>query len=257
MVRRSSSGQSSRKTMWEASSSALSSCRESQSRRPDRLLVHKWSKMSRLAAVLDEMIGVNATGPETNASAMWNKEMVFSPKVILYTNAATLPHREIVASLARSGLVVEIVDESQMFNTVFISFGGTDEVAATAVNGYLKARGIQTWFFPDDAPPGIRLHRMMHDEINKHDRVLLICSKGVSVSLRSIRRESRRVLVRGRRKSGGEMLIPITLDEHVYADWAPARPGSGRPGSLPCHRKGRPFPPSPAAHNQYCNWTSS
>jgi hypothetical protein len=63
----------------------------------------------------------------------------------------------------------------------------------------------------------------MHDEINKHDRVLLICSKA-ALSRPGVLNEIERVLEREAREGGREILIPIALDDYVKSEWAPGRP---------------------------------
>jgi hypothetical protein len=71
--------------------------------------------------------------------------------------------------------------------------------------------------------PGQKLHRVMHEQINNHDRVLLVCSEH-SLSRLGVLNEIERVLEREAREGGKEILIPITLDDHVYQDWAQDRP---------------------------------
>jgi hypothetical protein len=87
----------------------------------------------------------------------------------------------------------------------------------------LKSRGIKTWFFPDDALPGQKLHRVMHDGLNRHERVLLICSER-SLQRPGVLNELERVFEREAREGGSDILIPVTLDDFVFGDWAPARP---------------------------------
>jgi hypothetical protein len=152
-----------------------------------------------------------------------NSQMVFSTKIILYTNAVHVPYENVMAAFGSANLLVEIVNESEMYRTLFISYGGTDEGAASEINSYLKVKGVKTWFFPDDALPGQKLHRVMHDEIDKHERALLICSEK-ALSRHGVLNEIERVLEREAREGGSEVLIPITLDDFVYGDWAPARP---------------------------------
>ena len=110
--------------------------------------------------------------------------------------------------------------------SVFISYGTPNLKFATRLNNALLANNVRTWFFPNDAEPGKPLHRTMRDGVNKHDRVILICSKpsltrnGVLVEIEeSLRRES---------KQAGEMiLIPITLDNFLYGkEWQPPDPGT-------------------------------
>lgn len=61
---------------------------------------------------------------------------------------------------------------------------------------------------------------MMHDHINNHDRVLLLCSKA-ALSRLGVLNEIERVLEREAKEGGNEILIPVTIDDYVYGDWAP------------------------------------
>ena len=62
----------------------------------------------------------------------------------------------------------------------------------------------------------------MHEEINRHDRVLLICSEA-SLTRPGVLNEIEKVLEREAKEGGTEILMPVTLDDYVYADWAPER----------------------------------
>lgn len=162
----------------------------------------------------------NAMAPRGHA--INTMQMTFAPKVILYTDTVHVPYQSIFNVFEHARILVEIISEGELFNSLFVSFGGTDIHAATTINSYLKTKGVTTWFFPEDALPGQKLHRMMHDGVNKHDRVLLICSKE-SLTRHGVLNEIERVLEREAKEGGSEILIPITLDNFVYEDWAPAR----------------------------------
>lgn|SRR3990167_2486271 len=149
-------------------------------------------------------------------------KMTFAPKIIIYTNKIHIPIQVILDTFSSQNLLVEIINEGEMYNTLFIAFGGTDEQSASKINEYLKIYGIKTWFFCDDALPGEKLHRMMHDGVNKHDRVLCICSEQ-SLKRPGLLNELERVLEREAKEGGSNILIPITLDDYVYSDWAPDR----------------------------------
>ncbi|MCG9728849.1 toll/interleukin-1 receptor domain-containing protein [Shewanella sp. Isolate13] len=149
-------------------------------------------------------------------------QMVFAPRVVLYTNKLCIPRETVIQAFNSVKTLIDIVDESEMHKTLFISYGGPDEPAVTEINKKIKSKGIKTWFFPDDANPGDKLHRMMHDGVNNHDRVLLVCSKE-SLTRPGVLNEIERVLEREAKEGGTEILIPITLDDFVYGDWAPSR----------------------------------
>ena len=159
----------------------------------------------------------NPTGHEIDTN-----QMSFASRVILYTNKLCVPTQYIIDAFGYVGLLIDIIDESMMHKTLFISYGGPDESIVGEINNMIKAKGVKTWFFPDDAQPGAKLHRTMHDGVNSHDHVLLVCSKN-SLSRPGVLNEIERVLEREAREGGIEILIPVTLDDFVYSDWAPER----------------------------------
>lgn len=126
-------------------------------------------------------------------------------------------------SVAKSTLLSDLNQRTEeRYDSVFISYGGRDEPVATYINNYLKQNGIRTWFFPQDAHPGQKLHRVMSDGVNSHDRVLLICSKS-SLSRYGVLNEIERALEREAREGGADILIPVAIDNYVFTMWKPAR----------------------------------
>lgn len=106
--------------------------------------------------------------------------------------------------------------------SVFISFGGPDEAAATRLDGALRARGVKTFLFTHDAKPGQPLHRMMREGVNEHDWVLLLCSRN-SLDRPGVLNEIEESLRRSSRGGGRNILVPIALDDYVFAQWKPDR----------------------------------
>lgn len=156
------------------------------------------------------------------AHPITNQQMMFAPRILLYTNRALIPKAQILDAFATANIMLEIVDESELYNTLFISYGGPDENAVSTINQFLKHQGVKTWFFKDDALPGQKLHRLMHKGVNTYDRVLLVCSR-TSLSRKGVLNEIERVLEREAKEGGSEILIPIKLDDYVLSDWAPQR----------------------------------
>lgn len=149
-------------------------------------------------------------------------QMTYAPRIILYTNKTCTSIQQIISIFSSVNVIVEVVDESEMHKTLFISYGDPDKMIVSNINKRIKAKGIKTWFFPDDALPGKKLHRMMYDGINEHDRVLLVCSEK-ALTRSGVLNEIERVLEREAKEGGIDILIPITLDDFVYGDWAPER----------------------------------
>lgn len=110
------------------------------------------------------------------------------------------------------------------FESVFISFGGPDEEFAKKISARLKEKGVDTFFFPVSANFGDKLHRVMRDGVNGHDKVILICSKA-SLNRPGVVNEIEETLTRESREGGAQILIPIRLDDFVFTDWAPEYPG--------------------------------
>lgn len=105
--------------------------------------------------------------------------------------------------------------------STFISFGGPDQAFAKRLVDALKARGVETFFFPDDAVPGEKLHRVMW-KVNAYDRVILICSAR-SLDRNGVLNEIEQTITREARDGGASYLIPITLDDFVFSGWNPER----------------------------------
>ena len=119
------------------------------------------------------------------------------------------------------------LDPHQLFSlmqSTFISYGAPDEAFARHLNDALFSNGVTTFFFPKDAEPGQKLHTAMRDGVNKHDRIILVCSKA-SLDRRGVLNEIQETLAREARDGGASYLIPLALDDYVYSEWQPADPG--------------------------------
>jgi hypothetical protein len=181
-----------------------------------------------IAGHMDEMFESMDKGlyykiePGKSMDSIDRNQMVFAARIILYTDELCAPAEEVKQAFGEVGALIEIAVESEMHKTLFVSYGGPNAQAAAKINQKIKAKGVKTWFFPVDALPGQKLHRMMHDGVNKYDRVLLICSKD-SLTRPGVLNEIERVLEREAKEGGSSVLIPITLDDFVFSDWAPER----------------------------------
>jgi hypothetical protein len=60
----------------------------------------------------------------------------------------------------------------------------------------------------------------MHEGVNNHDRMLLVCSKA-SLVRPGVLNEIEKVLEREARDGGASYLIPIRLDDYVFTEWKP------------------------------------
>lgn len=115
------------------------------------------------------------------------------------------------------------VDVFKMMQSTFISYGGPDEPFARKLYEALHRNGVTTFFFPEHAAPGEKLHRVMRKGINEHERMILICSES-SLQRRGVLNEIEEVLTREARDGGASYLIPIRLDDYVFTGWHPPNP---------------------------------
>ena len=111
---------------------------------------------------------------------------------------------------------------SSPYYSVFISYGGPDEDIARRIHETLRLRGVNTFFFPESAVPGVRLHRTMHDGVNEYDRIILLCSNK-SLNRRGVLNEIEQLLVRESEEGGSELMIPIVIDNYLFDSWNPQK----------------------------------
>jgi uncharacterized protein YjbI with pentapeptide repeats len=111
-------------------------------------------------------------------------------------------------------------DVFRMLQSTFISFGSPDEPFARKLYEELHKSGVTTFFFPEHAIPGDKLHRMMRKGVNEHDRVILICSKA-SLDRKGVMNEIEETLAREARAGGAAYLIPLRLDSYIFSGWNP------------------------------------
>lgn len=111
-----------------------------------------------------------------------------------------------------------------MAKKIFISYGGPDESFAIQLGQSLKTLGLDTFIFKSDAQAGRKLHRLMREEISERDYTILICSK-TSLTRTGVLNEIEECLQKEARLGGEVVLIPITIDDYVFSDWAPQNPG--------------------------------
>ncbi|BCS98682.1 hypothetical protein DSLASN_43140 [Desulfoluna limicola] len=170
------------------------------------------------SVVIDDIVNV-----KLNGQSIGTQDMAYSPRLTLYTNKLHTPLSEVTKIFDGVNTKIDVIEEVKLHKSLFISYGGKDEQVASSINDKIKSKGVLTWFFPDDATPGEKLHRMMFNGVNEYDRVLLICSES-SLSRPGVTNEIERVLEREAKEGGSSILIPVTIDDYVYGDWHADRP---------------------------------
>lgn len=118
-------------------------------------------------------------------------------------------------------------DVFKMLQSTFLSYGGPDEPFVRRLYEFLHRNGVTTFFFPEHAVPGEKLHRTMREGVNNHDRVILVCSKA-SLDRPGVLNEIEETLAREARHGGASYLIPIRLDDYVFKEWAPPNPDTAQ-----------------------------
>jgi hypothetical protein len=104
-----------------------------------------------------------------------------------------------------------------IYRTVFISYGGLDEAAARQLYEALIRSGVTAYFYKEDAVAGRIIDEEMQSQIQKHDHVLLICSRSAP-SRRGWRFELEEALKREGSEGRGKVLLPVSIDDCVAAD---------------------------------------
>lgn len=104
--------------------------------------------------------------------------------------------------------------------SVFISYGGPDQAVAERFRTALLERGVEAFLFTHDAPPGKKLHRVMHEGVNEHDWVVLLCSRN-SLDRPGVLNEIEESRSKASRGGGRNPLVPVAIDSYVYKDWSP------------------------------------
>lgn len=164
-----------------------------------------------------EIISGNALGHKQYLST---KNIKYSTKVFFYSKIDT---QEKINLLRDAKIQCEIVNESELYHSVFISYGDPDEEIAYDLNDHLEKNGVKTWFFPKDKRGGEKLHRMMHNNINNFDKILFLCSKN-SLDRNGVLNEIEETITAQARKGGKEIMFPVCLDDYLFNGWSPEPP---------------------------------
>ncbi len=108
--------------------------------------------------------------------------------------------------------------------SIYLSYGAADEPFVERLFHALEARGVATFYFPEHAPAGEKLHRTARVGVNQHDRVLLVCSRASLTDAR-VQNELEQTLEREAREGGSSRLIPVNLDNFARSpEWKPPHP---------------------------------
>jgi uncharacterized protein YjbI with pentapeptide repeats len=160
---------------------------------------------------------------------------------VLHHGPSTVDLRSVIKSLrcpnlrdflVRTGLPERVVEEMvdsamalgrDIMSSTFISYGHKDESFARKLYEELHRSGVRVFYAPEHATPGEKLHRELRRGIEKHDRMILVCSRA-SLDRPWVLYEIETAIEREARDGGASYLIPIALDGYVFKGWNPKRP---------------------------------
>ena len=106
-------------------------------------------------------------------------------------------------------------DLRALMQSTFISYGQPDDAFARRLYDSLLSRKITVFYFPETARWGERLSNEVYQQLNKHDRVILVCSKD-SLRRPGVLNEIQETFDREARDGGADYLLPIGLDDYLF-----------------------------------------
>ena len=103
------------------------------------------------------------------------------------------------------------------FYSCFVSHSAKDKVFCERLYADLQAKGVRTWYFPDDAKWGETVWGEIDRSIKIYDKLVVVLSEN-SLQSKPVLREIQRSLDR-EGKEHKNILFPITLDRSVFDKW--------------------------------------
>jgi uncharacterized protein YjbI with pentapeptide repeats len=117
--------------------------------------------------------------------------------------------------------IPSLVGSPLAFYSCFISHSSKDKKFCNTLYKHLRAKGVRTWYFPENATWGKPVWGEIDRAIVHYDKLIVVCSKH---SLRSgpVIREMERALQREDR-TGKNILFPIQIDNFLFKEWTHPR----------------------------------
>ena len=103
------------------------------------------------------------------------------------------------------------------FYSCFISHSSKDTRFCDRLNADLQAKGVRTWYFPEDARWGETVWGQIDRGIKIYDKLIVVCSQ-TSLKSGPVQREIARALNR-EDKEHKSILFPIRIDNYVFDEW--------------------------------------
>lgn len=109
--------------------------------------------------------------------------------------------------------MASLVGQPLDYYTCFISYSSNDEPFAVRLHADLQAKGVRSWFAPEDLKIGARIRTGIDEAIRIYDKLVLVLSEH-SIASQWVEAEVEAALAK-ERKSGKTVLFPIRLDDAV------------------------------------------
>jgi hypothetical protein len=103
------------------------------------------------------------------------------------------------------------------FYSCFISHSTKDQRFCDRIFADLQAKGVRTWYFPEDARWGEPVWREIDQNIKVYDKRIVVCSKH-SLQSGPVLREIERSLNREDRECKS-LLFPVRIDNYIFDEW--------------------------------------
>ncbi len=114
-----------------------------------------------------------------------------------------------------------LVGKAIEFYSCFISHSSLDAEFVEQLKADVDSKGIERWYFQDDAKWGEPLWGEIDRAIRLYDKVVVVCSKN-SLQSQPVIREIERALQREDREHR-TILFPICIDDYLFEKWDHAR----------------------------------
>jgi hypothetical protein len=106
-----------------------------------------------------------------------------------------------------------LLNEAIQFYSCFISYSSNDEAFAARIHADLQNKGVRCWIAPHDMPTGAKIIDALDEAIRRHNKVLLILSKG-AIASDWVEGEVTRALEEERARKQ-VVLFPVRIDDTV------------------------------------------
>jgi hypothetical protein len=110
-----------------------------------------------------------------------------------------------------------LTEQAWEYYSCFISHSAKDKRFCERLYADLQAKGVRTWYFPEDARWGKSVWGEIDQSIKVYDKLVVVCSKN-SLQSGPVLREIDRSLNREDREDK-EVLFPIRIDDYLFDQW--------------------------------------